>query len=110
MKHTFASHAAAVILAVSAAVVCAAEPAAPESRTVRIAATQPAARRIDWHIKDAAEVLKHVDENLAELEQLIDKAKEQRCDAVAFPENTMGLNKWLQGNPERAKEIIAQTV
>lgn len=82
----------------------------PAAGLVRIASTQPAAKRIDWHVKDADEVFKLVDQNLAHLEQLIDKAAAQRADVIAFPENTLGLNKWFQGNPERAKEILPKSV
>lgn len=98
------------ILTFALGVLAAAEASPPAAGLVRIASAQPAAHRIDWHIKELDEVQKLVDQNLTQLEQMIDKAAAQRCDVVAFPENTLGLNKWLQGNPERAKEILPQSV
>src|SRR5690349_8841191 len=45
--------------------------AAPATGTVRIAAAQPRARLIDWHVKDVDAVLARVDRSLTELEALL---------------------------------------
>src|SRR5262249_30094601 len=62
-------------------------------RLVRVAAAQPENRTIDFRL-NAAEVLNRVDRSLGELEQLIRKAGLAGCDAVALPEDTLGLLKW----------------
>jgi predicted amidohydrolase len=51
-----------------------------------------------------------VDKSLAELATLIDKAAGQRCDAVAFPEDTLGLGHWEAGNGERLAAVFPQAV
>lgn len=77
---------------------------------VRVAAVQMRDRTIDWQIADAAVVLGHVDQILGELEQLIHKAGEAKCDAVAFPEDTLGLLKWEAAHPDRLQEILPVAV
>src|SRR5262245_29668806 len=62
-------------------------------KSVRIAAAQPKNRTIDWKLDDPAEVLRRIDKSLAELEQIVRKAGEARCDALALPEDTLGLLK-----------------
>src|SRR5512147_1594031 len=64
------------------------------TNTVRIAAAQPKRRVIDWHIREPAEVLRRLDQSLAELETLLGTAASQGCDAVVLPEDTLGLGAW----------------
>jgi predicted amidohydrolase len=88
--------------------------AAPEgsnaSRKLRIAAAQPRRRSIDWHIADATTVLKQVDRSLEELAQIVDKAGEAKCAALAFPEDTLGLLDWEAAHPERLKVVLRPAV
>jgi len=96
------------------AAACAApEPPAPMSapgKTLRIGSTQPKNRTIDWRLKDPAEVLARVDQSLAELEGLVHRAGDARCDAVAFPEDTLGLGGWELAHPERAGDVLPKAV
>src|SRR5262245_66355166 len=53
---------------------------------MRVAAAQPKNRTIDFRLKPA-DVLAQVDRSLAELEQIVRKAGEAGCDALALPED-----------------------
>lgn len=86
------------------------ETAPAQRKTVRVAAAQPKDRTIDWKIDDAGEVLRRVDESISELEQLIRKAGEAKCDAIAFPEDTLGLLKWEVAHPDALKEVLPAAV
>jgi predicted amidohydrolase len=74
--------------------------------TVRIAAAQPKNRTIDWKVDDPAEVLQRVDKSLGELGQLIEKAADAKCDAVAFPEDTLGLLNWEAAHPDDLDKVL----
>ena len=74
--------------------------------TVRLAAAQPKNRTIDWKIDDPAEVLRRVDTSLGELEQLIRKAADAKCDALAFPEDTLGLLNWEAAHPDELNKVL----
>ncbi len=78
--------------------------------TVRIAAAQPKRRSVDWHIRDPREVLVRVDDCLRELVGLIDQAAAQKCRAIAFPEDTLGLGVWEADNHEVAATVLSQGV
>src|SRR5258707_13657038 len=69
-----------------------AEPSVPSTSTVRVAAAQAARRLIDFHLKPD-EALAAVDKNLAELEGIVDRAGDAKCDALVLPEDTPGLLK-----------------
>src|SRR5438105_4825398 len=60
---------------------------------MRVAAAQPRNRTIDFH-STPSQVLTKVDQSLAELEQLVHKAGAAGCDALALPEDTLGLLRW----------------
>jgi predicted amidohydrolase len=77
---------------------------------MRIAAVQARDRSVDWKTEDTGEVLRHVDQTLSALEQLIHKAGAEQCDAVAFPEDTLGLLKWEAAHPEKLKEVLPVAV
>src|SRR5690242_7458205 len=79
-------------------------------QTVRIGATQPKSRLIDWHVREASEVLKKVDATLAELENLVNRAGAAGCDVVAFPEDTLGLGTWLAANENLADQVLPKAV
>jgi predicted amidohydrolase len=77
--------------------------------TVRVAAVQAKRRSIDYRLKPA-EALAAADSNLSELELIIRKAAEIECDALAFPEDTLGLLDWLGMNEPFAAEVLPQAV
>lgn len=82
----------------------------PAPGTIRIAAAQPRARLIDWRLKDVDAVLARLDQSLTELEALLEKAAERRCDAIAFPEDTLGLGNWEAGNEALVRELLPRAV
>src|SRR5215831_15743797 len=82
----------------------------PATATVRIAAAQPRNRTIEWKINDAEEVLRQVGASLSQLEQLVHKAGEAKCDAIAFPEDTLGLGKWEAAHPQQLKGVVPRAV
>jgi predicted amidohydrolase len=84
--------------------------AGEKSRTVRVATCQAKRRTIDWHLELPAEVLVAVDKNLDELEAIIHRAGQQNCDALALPEDTLGLLDWIGVNEQAAKEVLPEAV
>jgi predicted amidohydrolase len=88
------------------------EPARPgsDAKTVRVAAVQAQRRLIDWRLTKPAEVLAAVDRNLEELERIVHRAGERKCDVLAFPEDTLGLLNWYGMNEAVAKEVLPQAV
>jgi predicted amidohydrolase len=79
-------------------------------RIMRIAAAQPKNRTIDWKIDDPQEVLRQVDRSLAELEELIKKAGQAKCDAIAFPEDTLGLLKWEVTHRDSLDKVLPAAI
>lgn len=85
-------------------------PAAPKATgLMRVAAAQPKNRTIDFRLRPA-DVLARVDQALAELETIIHKAGEAGCDALALPEDTLGLLKWEVANAKELKEVLPEAV
>jgi predicted amidohydrolase len=76
---------------------------------MRMAAAQPRNRTIDFRLRSDA-ALAEVDRSLAELVQLVRKAGEAGCDALALPEDTLGLLKWETANPESLGEVLPEAV
>jgi hypothetical protein len=76
-----------ILLFVSCAVVASAEAAAPSTNSVRIAAAQAVRRVVDFRLKPE-EALTAVEKNLNELERIIARAVEAKCDALVLPEDT----------------------
>jgi predicted amidohydrolase len=76
-----------------------------QKRTVKVCATQPASRLIDWHLSPAG-ALAAADRSLGEFEQMVHRAGAAGCDVVAFPEDTMGLLHWEAGNEHALKEVL----
>ena len=74
-----------------------------------MAAAQPRNRTIDFRLR-TPEVLARVDESLAELEGLVHKAGEAGCDALALPEDTLGLLKWESANVESLDAVLPGAV
>jgi apolipoprotein N-acyltransferase len=87
-----------------------ASPAPATKKPVRMAAAQAKRRSIDWRLKDAGQALEAVDKNLAELEHIVQKAGEGKCDALALPEDTLGLLEWFGVNQEVAKDVLPVAV
>jgi hypothetical protein len=82
----------------------------PEKRTVRVAAVQAQGRVIDWRITNSAAVLSVVDKNIAELERIVALAGQEKCDALALPEDTLGLLHWLGVNEAAQREVLPAAV
>jgi predicted amidohydrolase len=80
-----------------------------EQGLLRIAAAQPRNRVLDFHLQPA-DVLAGVDQSLTELEQLVHKAGEAGCDAVALPEDTLGLGKWEAANTDSLTHVLPEAV
>ena len=80
------------------------------SSTMRLGAIQPRARLIDYRIQDPAAVLNCVDDNLAVLAQLVDRAGRAGCDAAALPEDTLGLGKWIAANDTLLADVLPLAV
>jgi predicted amidohydrolase len=79
------------------------------SGRLRVAAAQPRNRTIDFRLSPP-EVLARVDQSLAELEGLVHKAGEAGCDALALPEDTLGLLKWESANPGSLDAVLPGAV
>jgi predicted amidohydrolase len=83
-------------------------PARKEGK-VRIGVAQPRSRMIDWRLAPAA-ALSQVDHSLQELEGMIFRAGDSGCDALAFPEDALGLLHWEIGNKGNLKEVLPEAV
>jgi predicted amidohydrolase len=85
--------------------------ARPKDKAVmRIAACQAKRRSIDWRLKKPAEALAAVDKNLDELEKIVNKAGNAKCDVLELPEDTLGLLDWGGVNEAAAKEVLPKAV
>src|SRR5436190_1423001 len=82
------------LLVTQTATAIATEPGAPSANTVRIAAAR---RLVDFRLK-SDEALAAVDKNLTELEHIVVRAGEAKCDALVLPEDTLGLLNWVGAN------------
>src|SRR6185503_11867938 len=51
-----------------------------------------------------------VEKNLDELEAIVHRAGEQRCDVLAFPEDTLGLLDWVGMNESAAGTVLPRAV
>src|SRR2546429_9418062 len=85
-------------------------PASATNRTVRIGAAQPRSRLIDYRLTNPADALTQVDRSLGELEQIVHKAGEAKCDALAFPEDTLGLGSWEAAHKASLNEVLPEAV
>ena len=96
-------------LIAAAAQLHAAEPATPATNTLRVAAVQARPRAVDFRLKTDA-TLAAVEANLEELERIIERAGREKCDALAFPEDTLGLLNWSGVNETALKDVLTQAV
>ena len=77
--------------------------------SMRVAAAQPRNRTIDFRL-EPAEVLARVDRSLDELEAIIHKAGAAGCDALALPEDTLGLLNWEAAHPQDLGAVLPEAV
>jgi predicted amidohydrolase len=98
----------AVLLLNVCAEVVFAQSSAP-SGTVRVAAAQAARRVIDFRFK-TDEALAAVEKNLGELERIVARAGEAKCEMLVLPEDTMGLLNWIGANRTLAKDLLPKAV
>ena len=78
-------------------------------QVVRVGAAQPRSRLIDWRLS-GAQALAAVDKSLGELEQIVDRAAAAGCDALALPEDTLGLLHWEMGNKALLRDVLPKAV
>ena len=81
-----------------------------QANTMRVATCQAQGRAIDWRITQASEFLTAVDKNLDALEEIVNRAGRQKCDALALPEDTLGLLHWYGMNEPLAKQVLPDAV
>jgi predicted amidohydrolase len=77
---------------------------------IRVAATQPRSRLIDWRLDALPGVLDRVEQSLEELAGLVDQAGAAGCDVVALPEDTLGLGHWEAAHPDARAELLPAAV
>src|SRR3989442_219203 len=77
---------------------------------IHVGAAQPKSRLIDYRLEAPAEVLAQVDRSLAELEQIVHRAGAAGCDALALPEDTLGLGHWEAANKSALKQLLPVAV
>jgi predicted amidohydrolase len=83
--------------------------ASSHAETIRVGAVQAKNRTIPFRTP-AAEVLQAVEKNLTELESIVAKAAEAKVQALAFPEDTMGLLNWNAAHESELKKIVPHAV
>ncbi len=98
-----------ILCFVSVASVAFADRIAVPTNKVRIAAAQAARRVVDFHLKPE-EALTAVEKNLDELERIVARAGEAKCDALVLPEDTPGLLNWVGANEAMVKEVLPKAV
>ncbi|MCW5980443.1 MAG: hypothetical protein KIT09_20335 [Bryobacteraceae bacterium] len=86
-----------------------AQPAGPRKPSIRVCGAQPASRLVDWRLQPA-EALAQVDRSLSELERIVQSAAAAGCDALALPEDTLGLLHWEMGNKTAMTEVLPEAV
>ena len=99
----------AILLLLSHAVAASGESGAPATNTIRVAAAQAARRVIDFRLQPD-EALAAMEGNLAELERIVNRAGEAKCDALVLPEDTPGLLNWAGANETLAKVVLPKAV
>lgn len=82
----------------------------PARPWIRIAATQPQSRLVDYHLVNPGKVLEEVNQSLNELQRLVHRAGEAGCDVVVFPEDTLGLGTWEAANRKVVNQVLPNAV
>jgi predicted amidohydrolase len=80
-----------------------------KKKLVRIGAVQTKPRIINYRLQPA-EALGEVRKALDILEQLVAKGAAAKCDALVFPEDTLGLLHWTGMNEPTARELLRDAV
>jgi predicted amidohydrolase len=84
--------------------------AAPKAKSViRVGAAQPRDRTISYRLKPA-DALVQIEATLGELGKTVQRAGEAGCDALALPEDTLGLLKWESANPQERQKVLSEAV
>jgi predicted amidohydrolase len=84
-------------------------PSPKADSAMRVAAAQPKNRTIDFRL-EPDEALTRVDQSLAELETIVHQAGRAGCDALALPEDTLGLLNWEAANAGRLDQVLPAAV
>jgi len=85
-------------------------PMATPGKTIRVGATQPKSRTVDWRLQDPEAVMARIDDILGELAGLVHRAGDAGCDVVALPEDTLGLGGWELAHPESSDQVLPRAV
>jgi len=80
-----------------------------QSAPIRVASVQPRSRIIDWR-SSPQEVLREVDETIDQFVALVERAGDEGCDLIVFPEDTLGILHWEMGNKRRLSEVLPEAV
>lgn len=83
--------------------------ATSNAETIRVGAIQAENRTIPFRTP-TNEVLTAIEKNLTELEALVTKAAQAKIQALAFPEDTMGILNWNAANESAIKQIVPKAV
>jgi 5-aminopentanamidase len=76
---------------------------------MRIAAAQPSDRTLNFRL-GPADALDQVEKTFVQLEKIVQQAAQSGCDALAFPEDTLGLLKWISANPKLLAQVVPEAV
>ena len=74
---------------------------------VRVGAAQTANRTIPFRIGDAEVALRQVEKNLDSLVALAERAADEGCQVLAFPEDTLGTLEWQAGHRQHQRDFLA---
>jgi predicted amidohydrolase len=76
---------------------------------VRVGGAQLKNRVLDFHMSPS-EALAEIEASLSEIEQVVHKAGKAGCDALALPEDTLGLVRWEAGNKADRPALLWKAV
>ena len=79
------------------------------AETIRVGAVQAKNRTIPFRTPPT-ELLVAVEKNLTDLDAIVAKAAEQKIQALAFPEDTMGVLNWNAANETARKDLLPKAV
>src|SRR5881394_2192443 len=112
MKPGFSPACPAILFLLSALLpsgTCSGAEPAPPSRTMRVAAAQAASRVVDFRLTPD-EAFAVVEKHLTELERIVERAGQSKCDALVLPEDTPGLLNWVGAHEAQGKELLPKAV
>lgn len=79
------------------------------AESIRVGAVQARNRTINFRLS-VKEALAAAEKNLTELEAIVANAAQAKVQALAFPEDTMGLLNWNAGNESAIKDVVPKAV